>query len=153
MQSFSFVLCISFTAHSCTCQMLVCVCALRKLFCILYNFVQTGRGVRTSCLPSGQMASEKSKWPENSLRDVVCSGNRKKDCLFFFLILNLHRIIEWPGLKRTTMVIKLQPPAMCRVTNHQTRLPRATCSLALSASRDGASTVSLGNLFQCVTEY
>jgi len=33
---------------------------------------------------------------------------------------------------------------MCRVTNHQTRLPRATSSLALNASRDGASTASLG---------
>ena len=38
------------------------------------------------------------------------------------------------------------PPAMCRVANHQTRLPRATSSLALNASRDGASTTSLGNL-------
>ena len=43
------------------------------------------------------------------------------------------------------------PPAMCRVANHQTRLPRATSSLTLNASRDGASTASLGNLFQCVT--
>ena len=33
---------------------------------------------------------------------------------------------------------------MCRVANHQTRLPRATSSLALNASRDGASTASLG---------
>jgi len=40
---------------------------------------------------------------------------------------------------------------MCRVANHQTRLPSATSSLALNASRDGASTASLGNLFQCVT--
>jgi len=31
------------------------------------------------------------------------------------------------------------------------RLLRATSSLALNASRDGASTASLGNLFQCVT--
>ena len=51
-------------------------------------------------------------------------------------------IIEWPGLKRTTMSCNLA--AMCRVTNHQTRLPRITSSLALSASRDGASTASLG---------
>ena len=29
---------------------------------------------------------------------------------------------------------------MCRVANHQTRLPRATSSLALNASRNGAST-------------
>ena len=40
---------------------------------------------------------------------------------------------------------------MCRVTNHQTRLPRATSSLALNASRNGTSTTSLGNMFQCVT--
>ena len=46
---------------------------------------------------------------------------------------------------------QFQPPAMCRVTNQQTRLPRATSSLALNAFRDGASTASLGNLFQCVT--
>ena len=48
-------------------------------------------------------------------------------------------IIEWPGLKRTTVLIQFQPPAMCRFANHQTRLPRATCSLALNASRNGAS--------------
>ena len=41
----------------------------------------------------------------------------------------LHRIIEWPGLKRTTMLTQFQPPAVCRVTNHQPRLPRATSSL------------------------
>jgi len=58
-----------------------------------------------------------------------------------------HRIIEWPGLKRTTMIILFQPPAMCRVANQQPRLPRATSSLALNACRDGASTASLGNLF------
>ena len=58
-----------------------------------------------------------------------------------------QRILEWPGLKRTTMLIELQPPAMSRVANQQTRLPRATSSLALNACRDGASTASLGNLF------
>jgi len=35
-----------------------------------------------------------------------------------------HRIIEWPGLKMTTVIIWFQPPAMCRVANHQFRLPR-----------------------------
>jgi len=47
------------------------------------------------------------------------------------------------------MLIEFQPPAMCRVTNQQTRLPRATSSLALNACRDGASAASLDNLFQC----
>ena len=42
-------------------------------------------------------------------------------------------------------------PAMCKVAKHWTRLPRATSSLALNASRNGASTTSLGNIFQCVT--
>ena len=41
------------------------------------------------------------------------------------------------------MLIQFQPPAMCRVVNQQTRLPRATSSLALNASRDGASTTSV----------
>ena len=40
---------------------------------------------------------------------------------------------------------------MDRVTNQQTRLLRATSSLASDASRDGASTASWGNLFQCIT--
>ena len=29
-----------------------------------------------------------------------------------------HRVIEWPGLERTTTIISFQPPAMGRVTNH-----------------------------------
>ena len=62
-----------------------------------------------------------------------------------------RRIIEWPGLKRTTVIISFQPPAMCRVANLQTRLPRATSSVALNASRDGASTTSSGKLFQGAT--
>ena len=41
-----------------------------------------------------------------------------------------HRIIEWPGLKGPTVLIQFQPPAVCRVTNQQPRLPRATSSLA-----------------------
>ena len=56
-----------------------------------------------------------------------------------------HRIIiiEWPGLKRTSMIIWFQPP--CYVQGCQ------PSSLALNASRDGASTASLGNLFRCIT--
>ena len=59
------------------------------------------------------------------------------------LTYTVHRITEWPGLQRTTMLIQFQPPAMCRIANQQPRLP----SLALNACRDGASTASLGNLF------
>ena len=40
---------------------------------------------------------------------------------------------------------------MNRDTYSQIRLPRAPSSLALTVSRNGASTTSLGNLFQCLT--
>jgi len=53
------------------------------------------------------------------------------------------------GWKGPQWSSSFNPPAMCGVTNQQTRLPRATSNLALNASRDGASTASLGNLFQC----
>jgi len=74
--------------------------------------------------------------------------NKLKGDLGYIYIFRIY--IEWPGLKRTTMFIEFQPPAMCRVANQQPRLPRATSSLALNACRDGVSTASLGNLSQCV---
>ena len=50
---------------------------------------------------------------------------------------------------------RVSTPRLCanhqRIANHQSRLPRATSSLALNASSDGTSTTSLGNLFQCIT--
>ena len=46
-----------------------------------------------------------------------------------------------------SVIIEFHPPAMYRPANQQTRLSRATSSLALNASRDGTSTASLGNLF------
>jgi len=49
-------------------------------------------------------------------------------------------------LKRTSKIIDFHTPCVGRVTNQQTSLPRATSSLALNASRDGASTASLGNV-------
>ena len=67
---------------------------------------------------------------------------------------HFHRVIEslnglgWKGPQWSS---SFNPHAMCRVASHQTRLPRATSSLALNVSRDGASTTSLGNLFQCFT--
>jgi len=41
----------------------------------------------------------------------------------------------------------------CNEQGHHShiRLPRASSSLALKVSRDGASTTSLGNLCQCIT--
>jgi len=63
-----------------------------------------------------------------------------------------HRITEWPGLKRATMIISFQPPAMCRVATHQTRLPRATSSLgsSISAVRVGKSSLEVGSMLWAV---
>jgi len=38
-------------------------------------------------------------------------------CVVILLLLPFHRIIEWPGLKRTVMIIEFQPP--CYVQGHQ----------------------------------
>jgi len=80
---------------------------------------------------------------DSKVRSPICSPTKHT---LYFSGLHLpglfHRITEWPGLKRSTMLIQFQPPAMCRVANQQTRLPRATSSLALNACRDGASTAS-----------
>ena len=62
-----------------------------------------------------------------------------------------HRITDWFRLEGTLKPIQFHPPAMGRDTSHQPRLPKAPSSLALSTSRDGASTASLGSLCQCLT--
>ena len=85
---------------------------------------------------SGGPRTQSWYWPSSSLNG---SPSEQRG-------IRTHGIIEWPGLKRPTMINQFQPPAMYRVTNQQTRLPRATSSLALNACRDGASTASLGNL-------
>ena len=47
----------------------------------------------------------------------------------------------------------LQLPSNEQGHHRQIRLPKAQSSLALKDSRDGASTTSLGNLFQCLTNH
>ena len=61
------------------------------------------------------------------------------------------RITACFGLEGTFHTISFQPPAIGRDANHHTRLLTAPSSPALNASREGASTASLGNLFQCLT--
>ena len=50
---------------------------------------------------------------------------------------------------------RVSTPRLCanhqRIANHQSRLPRATSSLALDAPSLDAFTTYLGNLFQCIT--
>jgi len=54
----------------------------------------------------------------------------------------------WKGPQRSSSP---NPPAMGRDTFHWTRFLKALSNLALNTSRDGASTASLGSLFQHVT--
>jgi len=62
-----------------------------------------------------------------------------------------HRIIEWPGLKRTIMTIEFHPPYYVQGHQPLDQAAQSHISLALNASRVGVSTASLGNLLQCVT--
>mgnify|MGYP001853303131 FL=1 len=55
---------------------------------------------------------------------------------------------EWFELEGILKTIQCQSPAMGMVTTHQIRLSWAPSDMALNASRDGASTASLINLFQ-----
>jgi len=60
-------------------------------------------------------------------------------------------LIEWFGLEGTIKISSSHPSPIDRDTSLYTRLLKAPSSLALNASRVGASTSSLGNLFQCLT--
>lgn len=60
------------------------------------------------------------------------------------------RIIEWIRLEETLKIIEFNLPAIGRITTHQIRLPTAPYNMALNASRDGASSSSLGSMFQCL---
>jgi len=51
------------------------------------------------------------------------------------------------GWKGSLRIIQFQPSATNRAASHQLRLPRTPSRLTLTASRDGASTASLGSLF------
>jgi len=57
--------------------------------------------------------------------------------------------MAWVG--RTLRPSSSNPPATSRNKFLQLRLPRAPSNLALSTSRDGAPTASLGSLCQCLT--
>ena len=63
-----------------------------------------------------------------------------------------HIIIECLGLEGTYRGHLVQPdPVMSRDIFNKIRLLRAQSNLTLNVSRDGTSTTSLGNLFQCFT--
>jgi len=84
-----------------------------------------------------------------------------KDWWFFFsltstaqaskLLKKNHRIIEWLRLEGTLRLPGSNPPAMDGRTFHQMRLSRVPFNVALSSSRDGASTASLDSLCECLT--
>lgn len=56
-----------------------------------------------------------------------------------------HSIIEWYGLEGTFKIFTF-PAAIGRDTSHYTRLLEAPSSLVYGASREDASTTSVGNL-------
>ena len=94
-----------------------------------------------------------SGWPRevNTVWQKLREVTRSKSLNFVCIIIESqnHRMV-WGGsgpLKSPGS----NPSAVGRDTSHQTRLLKAPSSLALNASRKGAFTTSLGNLFQCLT--
>ena len=88
-------------------------------------------------------------------------------CHLFFIKVNIYRQgkfgshkCSWPRIVETQSGLGWQgsirspssnSPTIGRDTSLQTKLFKAPSSLALNAYREGASTASLGNLFQCLT--
>ena len=69
---------------------------------------------------------------------------RKLPCSF-------HRTTECCGLEGTFRGHQVQPPAVSRDIFNRIRLLRVPSNLSWKVPRDGASTTSLGNPFQCFT--
>jgi len=63
----------------------------------------------------------------------------------------LHRIIECFGLERTFRAHIAQPPCSEQGHLQLDQVAQSPIQLPLNVSRDGVSTASLGNLFQCFT--
>jgi len=62
-----------------------------------------------------------------------------------------HRIIDYPGLNRPTMGIAFPPPCYVQGRQPPDQAAQSHIQPGLEClSRDGASTTSLGNLFQCI---
>ena len=74
-----------------------------------------------------------------------------KKCFKLRPTLLFHRIIEWPGLKRTTMIIELQPP--CCVQGHQPADQAAQSHIqpGLESLQGWGIHNILGQPVQCVT--
>lgn len=65
-------------------------------------------------------------------------------------MVSIDIFVEWQGLEGILGVIQFQL-AVSEVARHCIRQPTNPSSLALDASRDGASTACLGSLCQCLT--
>ena len=81
--------------------------------------------------------------------EVRVSSSPTLHCLIqsYYIIIESQNGLGWKGPQNPCC----PTPAMGRAAPYQLRLLRAPFNLALNASRDGASTTSLGNLFQCFT--
>ena len=84
--------------------------------CTTSQLQQAGQEVDTcmSCCDAFWPPHGSMKADLHSLR--LCVSVMSQRCHIFQKLVAFHRTIEWPGLKRTTMVIKFQPP--CCMQGH-----------------------------------
>jgi len=65
-----------------------------------------------------------------------------------------HRILEWPGLKSTTVVTEFQPPCYVQGCQPPDQAAQSHIQPGLECLQGwGIYTTSFGNLFQCVTTF
>ena len=62
-----------------------------------------------------------------------------------------HRIIEWPGLKRTTVIISFQPPCYVQDRQPADQAAQSHIQPGLECLQGWGIHNLLGQLFQCVT--
>jgi len=92
-----------------------------------------------------------SRW-ETALRQLLPPTQQDLGTCLGGIAVHITESQNGLGWKGPQWSLSFNSPAMCRVAYlAKTRLPRVTSSLALNASSNRASTISLGNLFQCVT--
>jgi len=91
-------------------------------------------------LPNEQVSAVKANSPE-FLMSLATILN----------ILIIHRIIEWPGLKRTTMIIEFQPPCYLQGRQPPDQAAQSHIQPGLECLQGWGIHNLLGQPVQCVT--
>jgi len=80
-------------------------------------------------------------WRKQNVTFILC----------FYVAVGIHRIIEWPGLKRTTMIISFQPPCYLQGCQPPDQAAQSHIQPGLECLQGWGIQNLLGQPVQCVT--